>query len=43
MYKRILDTEVLIGGDCLIKAIAKRLHAAVITRDRDFRARIPPR
>jgi len=30
-------------GDCLIKAIAKRLHAGVVTRDLDFRARIPPR
>ena len=30
-------------GDCLIQAIAKRLHAGVITRDLDFRARTPPK
>ena len=30
-------------GDCLIKAIATRLHAEVVTRDQDFRLRIPPK
>jgi predicted nucleic acid-binding protein len=30
-------------GDCLIQAIAKRLHAEVVTRDRDFLLRTPPR
>ena len=30
-------------GDCLIKAIAKRLHAGFVTRDQDFHSRIPPR
>jgi predicted nucleic acid-binding protein len=30
-------------GDCLIQAIAKRWHAEVITRDQDFRSRIPPK
>jgi predicted nucleic acid-binding protein len=30
-------------GDCLIKAIAKRLHAEFVTRDRDFLSRTPPR
>jgi predicted nucleic acid-binding protein len=30
-------------GDCLIAAIAKRLKAEVVTSDRDFRSRIPPR
>jgi predicted nucleic acid-binding protein len=30
-------------GDCLILAIAERLHAEVITNDRHFRRRIPPK
>jgi len=30
-------------GDCLIQAIAKRLHAEVVTRDEDFRLRTPPK
>jgi predicted nucleic acid-binding protein len=30
-------------GDCLIQAIAERLHAEVVTRDRDFRRRTPPK
>jgi predicted nucleic acid-binding protein len=30
-------------GDCLIQAIAKRLHAEIVTRDRDFLPRTPPR
>jgi predicted nucleic acid-binding protein len=29
-------------GDCLIQAIARRLHAEVITRDQDFRLRTLP-
>jgi predicted nucleic acid-binding protein len=30
-------------GDCLIQAIAQRLHAEVVTRDQDFRRRTPPK
>jgi predicted nucleic acid-binding protein len=30
-------------GDCLIQAIAKRLHAEVVTWDSDFRSRTPPK
>jgi len=30
-------------GDCLIQAIATRLHAEVVTRDPDFRLRVPPK
>ena len=30
-------------GDCLILAIAARLHAAVVTKDRHFHRRIPPK
>ncbi len=30
-------------GDCLIQAIANRLHAEVVTRDRHFRRRTPPK
>lgn len=29
-------------GDCLIEAIARRLNADVVSRDRDFRGRVPP-
>ena len=29
-------------GDCLIQAIAKRLHAEIVTRDPDFQRRVPP-
>ncbi len=29
-------------GDCLIQAIAKRLHSDVITADLDFKQRVPP-
>lgn len=30
-------------GDCLIQAIAKRLHAEIVTKDKDFLLRTPPR
>jgi predicted nucleic acid-binding protein len=30
-------------GDCLIQAIAKRLNAEIVTSDRDFRQRTPPK
>jgi predicted nucleic acid-binding protein len=30
-------------GDCLIQAIAERLHAEVVTMDRHFRRRTPPK
>jgi predicted nucleic acid-binding protein len=30
-------------GDCLIEAIAKRLNGDVISSDRDFKLRVPPR
>ena len=30
-------------GDCLIQAIAKRLHADVVTRDQDYPRRTPPK
>ncbi len=29
-------------GDCLIEAIAKRFNGDVVSRDRDFKRRVPP-